>query len=381
MKIYRRHPRGSVVLSLSVAAAALVAVGTLAMFTVSKLAVHEGARTVANLQSDEQIKNALIYTKKLIDSGCLGETQGTWAVAPECKSNREWTLDTREGVTHVVFSLCASRGGAALDVEGPPKEGQCVPQQGRVNLLEMVDANRRRLVARTTAGRFSNTATALVGTEAAPEPTATPTVTPTPTPCTSTYQSGVLTFEHLSPGTSISSQNEALARDYGVTFEPILGGDLIVAPIVEQNEGEAHPKAWMSVKCKGKPNFNRLCFDKDPEHAGKRVMTTTGALESKRISFRVKYVEPVKNLSFELADVDGNETWSIQVFSPSGARLDNVKVTRKGYGLDSGNSAMTLYRVSRDTADIGSVVLVGDKNIKIFGFGFDNFTTGLDVCR
>ncbi len=172
------NQRGSAVLALAVGASTLIAVGTLALFALSRQVSREGARTLATHQSDEQMKNALIYTKKLIDSGCLTEVNGAWSVAADCTTNREWALKHEDGKSLISFALCSSIGGPALEVGGQRPPGDCRPQAVTVNLLEMVDSTRRRVNVRTTNGRFPSTVNALVNQAPAASPT--PTITSAP---------------------------------------------------------------------------------------------------------------------------------------------------------------------------------------------------------
>lgn len=210
-------------------------------------------------------------------------------------------------------------------------------------------------------------------------PTATAEQTPSE-PCSKDISSGDIDFEEFSEWDDVSKKphSASILTKYGVQFTAIKGGSLAIAKIVERDDEEPDFKAWLSVLCPGKPNNNRACQGGE---VGKRVLSMTDAKDTKEVELLVTLVEPVDSFSFDILDVDGGETWSITATDSMGQTIPTQKVSSAGYGSNSGNNRTTNFTVQTLGRTIKSVRIVGTKKIDIFGFGFDNFRTGMAPCK
>lgn len=221
------------------------------------------------------------------------------------------------------------------------------------------------------------------GEGGAVSPTAIPQdpATPDPTPsCNLNVSSGLVNFEEFSEYDDISKEphRSLLLQKYGIQFDAITGGDLAIAKVVNQGDSEPSFKAWMSVLCPGRPNNNRAC---NGGSVGKRVLSMTNAKSAKIAELSLTLIEPVQSLSFDILDVDGGETWTITATDKDGKPLPAQKVSAAGYGGSSNNNRAKNFQVETLGREIKSVRVRGTKNIKIFGFGFDNFVTGIPPCK
>jgi len=208
-----------------------------------------------------------------------------------------------------------------------------------------------------------------------------PVPTPTVEPCTPGITKNLLTFEDFNEGAYVdSSMNSQLAREYGVTFNSGDGGDLRVAKIVREGEPDPLFSAWLSILCPKAPNHNRIC-NSDPAAVGRRALSTDHSLSTKDISFEIYYIEPVQDLSFDILDLDGQERWVFSAYDEFDNTITPIAVSSSaGYGKGTGNNAATNISMSVPERSIRKLRFVGKKNIRLFGFGFDNFKTGLRVC-
>lgn len=191
----------------------------------------------------------------------------------------------------------------------------------------------------------------------------------------------ILTFEDFDEGAYIdASVNAQLSTDYGVTFTSGNGGDLRVAKIVGESEPEPFYFAWLSILCPKRPNHNRICRGGAAD-VGRRALSTENALSTKDISFEISYAEPVQGVSFDILDLDGKENWTFSAFDEFNAPIVPVTVAGGGgYGGGTGNNAVTKFSMSAPGLSIRRLRFVGQKSIKLFGFAFDNFRTGLKAC-
>jgi len=204
--------------------------------------------------------------------------------------------------------------------------------------------------------------------------------TPDPPPCNPSVSSGTLNFEEFSEYDDISKEphRSLILQKYGIQFDAITGGDLAIAKVVDQGDSEPSFKAWLSVLCPGSPNNNRAC---NGGSVGKRVLSMTNAKSTKIAELSLTLIEPVQSLSFDILDVDGGETWTITAIDRDGNPLPSQKVSSAGYGGSSNNNRAKNFQVKTLGKEIKSVRIHGTKNIKIFGFGFDNFVTGITPCK
>jgi hypothetical protein len=206
-------------------------------------------------------------------------------------------------------------------------------------------------------------------------------------PMTSSAQkTAYLDFESV-PGAADGAVVDAAMNDYfeaqyGVRFNYLGGASLRLARIVPQGGPKVKFQAWLSAKCPKKPNNNRICgTSKAQAIAGNYALSSSNAKSSKTIKFEVVYSKPAKNPSFFIYDFDGKETWRIEAFDAAG---NSVGLTQhsagKGYSTGgTGNSDIMETSVTT-SAPVKRLEFTGNKNIKIFGFGFDNFRTGVSSC-
>ena len=191
--------------------------------------------------------------------------------------------------------------------------------------------------------------------------------------------SGLVNFEEFSEYADIAKEphRSLLLKKYGIQFDAITGGNLAIAKVVNRGDSEPSFKAWLSAKCPGKPNNNRVC---NGGSVGKRVLSMTNAKHTKTAELSLTLVEPVQSLSFDIIDVDGRETWTVTATDRDGKRISSQKVSSSGYGGSSGNNQAKNFQVKTLGKEIKSVRIHGTKKSNIFGFGFDNFKTGITSC-
>ena len=190
--------------------------------------------------------------------------------------------------------------------------------------------------------------------------------------------SGLVNFEEFSEYADIAKEphRSLMLQKYGIQFDAITGGNLAIAKVVNRGDSEPSFKAWLSAKCPGKPNNNRVC---NGGSVGKRVLSMTNAKSTKTAELSLTLVEPVQSLSFDIIDVDGGETWTVTATDRDGRRLPSQTVSSSGYGGSSNNNQAKNFQVKTLGREIKSVRIHGTKNSNIFGFGFDNFVTGITV--
>ncbi len=202
-----------------------------------------------------------------------------------------------------------------------------------------------------------------------------------PPACVPNLKGGVITFEEFDEGQIIDAvTNAQLLKDHGVTMKSLLGDQLQVVKIAREGESEPNIIAYLSTKSSGKPNHNRLIDSADEQRAGHRALATTDVFDSKNFAFEADYAVPVSHLSIDLLDLDGGESWTIEAFDSKNKKVNSTVLTFKTYGAASGNEAITTYSMTNKDANISRVVFTGSKSIKIFGWAFDNFDTGLIKC-
>ena len=203
---------------------------------------------------------------------------------------------------------------------------------------------------------------------------------PSPPPCNPNVSSERENFEEFSESADISKEphRSLILQKYGIQFDAITGGNLAIAKVVNQGDSEPSFKAWLSVLCPGRPNNNRVC---NGGSVGKRVLSMTNAKSTRTAELSLTLIEPVQSLSFDILDVDGGETWTITATDQDGNTLPSQKVSSAGYGGSSNNNRAKNFQVKTLGREMKSVRIHGTKNIKMFGFGFDNFVTGITPCK
>lgn len=375
LKLHRSQ-RGAGLLIVALGVSVLLMGSVATVLKLSGQIRSQASTTVSGMLAEEFSRNSLVHAQKLISNGCveMDATSGAWIESGNCTAN-SWKLVAPQGEmpAHLLFSYCpgGQMGGVPLDGAVPDETG-CAVRQTKVFLFDPASDGRLLVRAVSPAGQdTTRTLSALLGVD-----------TP-PTTCVKDLKGGKIDFENLNAGDYVDGAvNDQLEKDYGVRFESIDGGALRIAEIVKQGEPKPAFEAWWSVLCKKKPKRNRLCFDSDIDRGGRRILSTTSATNTKKISFRVRYVAPVQQASFDLADVDGSEVWTVTALDAAGNPLGgSTKFKSRGYSSKrSGNSALTHFSISRDKPEIAALEVRGTKKIKLFGFGFDNFTTGLSAC-
>ena len=198
--------------------------------------------------------------------------------------------------------------------------------------------------------------------------------------CNPNVSSGLVNFEEFPEYANIANEphRSLLLKKYGIQFDAVAGGNLAIAKVVNQGDSEPSFKAWLSILCPRRPNNNRVC---NGGSVGRRVLSMTNAKDTRTAELSLTLVEPVQSLSFDIIDVDGRETWTVTATDRDGKRISSQKVSSSGYGGSSGNNGATNFQVKTLGREIKSVRIHGTKNINIFGFGFDNFKTGITPCK
>ena len=198
--------------------------------------------------------------------------------------------------------------------------------------------------------------------------------------CNPNVSSGLVNFEEFSESANIANEphRSLLLKKYGIQFDAITGGNLAIAKVVNYKDEEPNFEAWLSVLCEGMPRNNRVC---NGGNVGGRVLSMTNAKDTRTAELSLTLVEPVQSLSFDIIDVDGGETWTVTATDRDGKRISSQKVSSSGYGGSSGNNGATNFQVKTLGREIKSVRIHGTKKIDIFGFGFDNFITGITPCK
>ena len=198
--------------------------------------------------------------------------------------------------------------------------------------------------------------------------------------CNPNVSSGLVNFEEFPEYANIANEphRSQILQKYGIQFDAVAGGNLAIAKVVNQGDSEPSFKAWLSILCPRRPNNNRVC---NGGSVGRRVLSMTNAKDTRTAELSLTLVEPVQSLSFDIIDVDGRETWTVTATDRDGKRISSQKVSSSGYGGSSGNNGATNFQVKTLGREIKSVRIHGTKNINIFGFGFDNFKTGITPCK
>jgi hypothetical protein len=200
---------------------------------------------------------------------------------------------------------------------------------------------------------------------------------------------GFVDFENLpgaAQGKTIDDElNKYFDEKFHVKFRYVGGAQMKLAKIFDESDPNISFESWWSVLCPGKkinrqPKRNRICGAGKAE-AGRWALSTSNALTSKSIQFEVLYSRLATNPSFVLYDFDGREKWTIQAFAEDGKVVATKSLdARKGYSVKrTDNSGGITVVIDTAGKKINRLLLTGSKNIKIFGFGFDNFSTG--VCQ
>ena len=207
-----------------------------------------------------------------------------------------------------------------------------------------------------------------------------------PKPCLQTTLPAVpekLDFESIpnpSEGLVIDNVlNAYLKGAYGISFVAKQGGALKLAKIKNQNDTDATFDAWKSLLCPGLPNHNRLC---EGGNAGQWILSVANVMSTDVIEFDAVYDSPANRVEFDLADFDGDESWTITPYNSTGAVIPGARTfnAANGYGGATGNNALTHLTITTSDTNISRIKFKGTKSINIFGFGFDNFTTGITYC-
>ncbi len=173
--------------------------------------------------------------------------------------------------------------------------------------------------------------------------------------------------------------NAYLKGAYGIRFVAKQGGALKLAKIKNQNDTDATFDAWKSLLCPGLPNHNRLC---QGGNAGQWILSVAKVMSTNSIEFDAVYDSPADRVEFDLADFDGGESWTITPYNSAGAVIPGAMTFNagNGYGGVIGNNALTHLTIATSGTNISRIKFKGDKSENIFGFGFDNFTTGITYC-
>ena len=207
-----------------------------------------------------------------------------------------------------------------------------------------------------------------------------------PKPCWNTTLAAVptkLDFESIpnpSQGLVIDNVlNDYLSGAYGIRFVAITGGNLQLAAIKNQNDTDATFHAWMSALCTGLPKYNRLCRGGD---GGQWILSVATSMTSKSIEFDAVYDSPADRVEFDLADLDGGESWTITPYNAAGAVIPGAMTfnAANGYGGDTGNNKLTHLTITTSDTNISRIKFKGIKGAPPLGLGFDNFTTGISYC-
>lgn len=198
--------------------------------------------------------------------------------------------------------------------------------------------------------------------------------------CNPNVSSGLVNFEEFPEYANIAIEpyRSQILQKYGIQFDAITGGNLAIAEVVNEGDSEPSFEAWWSIKCPGNPKRNRVC---NGGSVGRRVLSMTNATNTRTAELSLTLIEPVQSISFDIIDMDGNETWTVTATDRDGKSLPSQTVSSSGYGGSSGNNGATNFQVKTLGREIESVRIHGTKSIKIFGFGFDNFKTGITPCK
>jgi prepilin-type N-terminal cleavage/methylation domain-containing protein len=339
-----------------------------------------------NLRADQDQERALIrdFVRKNLD---CEETYAALTAA-DCAPGRY--IDAFDGQGRVLASKTQrSRIGTRhmVRVSCPNGPNQLLIEAMRVKELEnaTVDADRNSLSS-TTQQSESQSMPGIADRDP---------ITGTPSNWRDLFN-GIPVFAMGATGNTIDFEDIPGARDgltfgaeqanflrsrYGIRLRSIEGGEFRLARIVDQDEPEPLFEAWMSILCPGRPNHNRQCGGTNT--SGRWALSVADATDTRRIEFEIIYDSPVRQLSFDILDLDGGEDWFVTPYDESGVpiRERTGGVEEGGYGVGStGNSASTRFEIRSSARNIAKVRLVGTKGIRIFGFGFDNFHTGRSVC-
>lgn len=181
--------------------------------------------------------------------------------------------------------------------------------------------------------------------------------------------------------------NDWFETNYGVRFNYLGPHTLNMAYIVRRNEPPATFLAWMSILCDGIPNDNRLCNDPSPDVSGRWALSSSNSHDrpdkDEDVTFEVVYTPEARNPSWSLLDFDGGEEWTVTAYDANGQVVSSVyRESGDGYGTNTtSNNASITMSMNLNAPKIKRLHFRGEKNIKIFGYGFDNFRTGVATCR
>jgi hypothetical protein len=185
-------------------------------------------------------------------------------------------------------------------------------------------------------------------------------------------------------GSSYVLTNQLL-NSHGVAFSASTGFLPVVRRTSRRGESEmpSSEEAWLCILCRGWPQRNRLVDATAEAAVGRYVLSTTAAAQAGSSVLRIDYRIPVRNLSFDLIDVDGDEAWLIEPYDAQGNILSSLvqTITRSGY-LKSRTGNGTPSRIVIETArdEIRGLQIRGAKPAQKFGFAFDNFDPGIPAC-
>jgi hypothetical protein len=338
--------------------------------------------------ANEANKNALVLAKRLIGSSYLNRDSGTgaWSLGSGASStNPLWQFAPSS--KKLTIKNCDPRTRKPLDtLSGAPLETSCSSFSTVANFKEVVSNVKQKIQVKTTiTDKISASLLGLVNMEQAQ--------------CVPGLKSGTITFEEFAEGAVVDAAfNNQLAADYGVRFI-FFNSDtppetLKIARIAKKYDTPVAFEAWASILCKEPPNRNRIC-DEDliagamglsaPKN-GRRALSASNAMNTRSLDFMVVYEKPVESVSFDMLDLDGGETWNTYLFKDNLGAVPLVapRISSKGYGAlggATGNNNITTYSVTSNSGKFRAIRMMGTKGIKIFGFGLDNFNTGLTRCE
>ena len=92
----------------------------------------------------------------------------------------------------------------------------------------------------------------------------------------------------------------------------------------------------------------------------------------------INYLTAVDALSFDLADIDDDEVFTIEVFAEDGSLLASQTITAGDPG--TGNQQVVRVGFSDLGAQIASVVINGTRSEGRLGIAFDNFNTTVNTA-
>ena len=202
--------------------------------------------------------------------------------------------------------------------------------------------------------------------------------------CLELFDESRIEFENLAANVEVTT---AYLYSHGVLFSSAGSGSIVSrqTTVEGDNELDSSVEAWNCALCEGSPKYNRLADSTAAARVGSRVLANSEySNDNKNGGLKVTWLQPVSNIKFDLLDVDGSEVWTVTFFDKDRNLIKDAtkEISFKGYNVEkTGNGKPTEVFVSLQTPQIKSMEIHGVKNIKAFGFGFDNFHTGLVECE